>query len=74
MALRREQPRQEHPTGWAVPSRLDLRVFAGYLVSAAIYIGVGAFETDLLLSFWVAIAYLLLTAWGVPAAVRRLRQ
>ena len=59
--------------GPAVPSRRDLRVFFGYLVCAAIYITVGVFETDFLLSFWVALAYLLLTAWAVPKVIRRLR-
>ncbi len=58
--------------GPEVPSRRDLRVFSGYLVCAAIYITVGVFETDFLLSFWVALAYLLLTAWAVPAVIRRL--
>ena len=60
--------------GPAVPSRRDLRVFGGYLACAAIYITVGVFETDVLLSFWVALAYLLVTAWAVPTLVRRLRR
>ena len=64
---------QSDKIGPEVPSRRDLRVFSGYLVCAAVYITVGVFETDFLLSFWVALAYLLLVAWAVPAAVRRLR-
>ena len=64
---------QSDKIGPEVPSRRDFRVFSGYLVCAAVYITVGVFETDFLLSFWVALAYLLLVAWAVPAAVRRLR-
>ncbi len=64
---------QSDKIGPEVPSRRDLRVFSGYLVCAVVYITVGVFETDFLLSFWVALAYLLLVAWAVPAAVRRLR-
>jgi hypothetical protein len=60
--------------GPEVPSWRDLRVFSGYVACAAVYITVGVFETDFLLSFWVALAYLLLMAWAVPAAVRRLRR
>ena len=74
VAWRRTEPGQEHASGWAVPSRADLTVFLGYVVCAALYIAVGIFETNLLLSVWVAILYLLLTAYAVPKAVRRLRR
>ena len=56
-----------------IPSPLDLRVFAGYVVAAVVYIVVGVFATDFLLSFWVAVAYVALAAWLVPMTIRRLR-
>jgi hypothetical protein len=55
------------------PSRRDLTVFGGYCVASAIYIAIGVAEFDFMLSFWVAAAYLLLTAWLIPTLVRRLR-
>jgi hypothetical protein len=54
------------------PSRQQLAVFAGYVIAAAVYVTVGVFYTDFLLSVFVGIAYLLLVAWLVPAGVRRL--
>ena len=54
------------------PNRRERRVFAGYLLAAAVYIAIGVSVIDFLLSFWVAVAYVVLVAWGVPAAVRRL--
>jgi hypothetical protein len=56
-----------------LPSRPDLRVFAGYLVAAAVYVAIGVAVTDFLLSFWVGVAYIVITAWAVPAGVRHLR-
>jgi hypothetical protein len=55
---------------WA-PSRPDLRVFAGYLLAAAIYIAIGVSVTDFLLSFWVGVAYVVIAAWAVPTFIRR---
>ena len=55
------------------PSRPELRVFAGYCLAAAVYIAIGVAVTDFLLSFWVGVAYLLIAAWLVPTAIRRLR-
>jgi hypothetical protein len=55
-----------------IPSRPDLRVFAGYSLAAAVYIAIGVTVTDFLLSFWVGVAYLLIAAWMVPTLVRRL--
>jgi hypothetical protein len=56
-----------------LPGRGDLVVLAGYCVAAGVYIAIGVAWIDFLLSFWVGLAYLLLTAWLVPAAARRLR-
>ena len=56
-----------------IPSRLDLRVFAGYVSAAAIYIAIGVAVTDFLLSLWVGVAYVVVAAWFVPMAVRRIR-
>jgi hypothetical protein len=55
-----------------LPNRFDLRVFAGYLLAAAVYIAIGVAVTDFLLSFWVGLAYIAVTAWAVPMLVRRL--
>ena len=54
------------------PSKRQLAVFAGYVAAAAVYIAIGVYYTDFLLSVFVGIAYLLLVAWLVPAGVRRL--
>ena len=53
------------------PTRRDLAVFAGWLVAAGVYIGIGVYSVDFLLSFWVAAAYVAVTVWLVPALVRR---
>lgn len=55
-----------------MPSKRQLTVAAGYAVASAVYIAIGVWYTDVLLSFFVALAYLLLVAWLVPAGVRRL--
>ena len=49
------------------------RELALYLVAAAVYIGIGLYNTNFLLSWPVAAAYLLVVAWLIPAAIRRLR-
>ena len=54
------------------PSERQLAVFVGYVIAAAVYVTVGVFYTDFLLSVFVGIAYLLLVAWLVPAGVRRI--
>jgi hypothetical protein len=54
------------------PSKQQLAVFAGYMIAAAVYIAIGVYYTDFLLSVFVGTAYLLLVAWLVPAGVRRL--
>jgi hypothetical protein len=47
-------------------------VLLGYTLAAALYVLIGVLVTDFLLSVFVGIAYLLVVAWLVPAAVRRL--
>jgi uncharacterized membrane protein YhiD involved in acid resistance len=54
------------------PSKQQLTVAAGYVVAAAVYVTIGVYYTDFLLSVFVGTAYLLLVAWLVPAGVRRL--
>ena len=54
-----------------VPSRSDLRVFAGYCLAAAVYIAIGVTWVDFMFSFWVGLVYLVLTAWLVPTLARR---
>ena len=53
-----------------VPDRRDLRVFGGYCLAAAVYIAIGVTWVDFLLSFWVALAYVVVTAWAVPMFIR----
>lgn len=55
-----------------VPTKRQLAVAAGYVAAAAVYIAIGVAYTDFLLSVFVGAVYLLLAAWLVPAAVRRL--
>jgi hypothetical protein len=55
---------------WA-PTRPDLRVFAGYVLAAAVYVVIGVSVTDFLLSFWVGVAYIVIAAWAVPTFVRK---
>ncbi len=71
--MRLQAVRREDPDGPLRPARRDLIVFAGYVLAAGVYIGIGLYTVDFLLSFWVALAYLLVAAWLVPAAVRRWR-
>jgi hypothetical protein len=54
------------------PTRRQLFVFGGYCAAAAVYIAIGVSWTDFLYSFWVGTAYLLVTAWLVPAIARRI--
>jgi hypothetical protein len=55
-----------------MPSKRQLTVVAGYVAAAAIYIAIGVWFTDFLLSFFVALAYLLVVVWLVPVGVRRI--
>lgn len=56
-----------------LPDRRDLPVLAGYCLASAVYIAIGVAWVDFLLSFWVGVAYLLVTAWLLPAAIARIR-
>ena len=56
-----------------IPERRDLVAFAPYVAAAAVYIAIGLAWIDFLLSFWVGLAYLLVTVWLLPLAFRRLR-
>jgi hypothetical protein len=71
--------RLSHPDGGrsagdtdAMPSKRQLAVAAGYVAASAVYVAVGVWYTDFLLSVFVALAYLLLVAWLVPVCVRRI--
>ena len=63
--------RRDDPEGPLRPTRRDLAVFSGYVLAGGVYIGIGLYTLDFLLSFWVAVAYVLVAAWLVPATVRR---
>ncbi len=41
--------------------------------AAAVYITIGVFFTDFMLSIAVAIGYVLITTWLIPGLIRRLR-
>ncbi len=53
--------------------RPDARPLAAYLLAAAVYIALGVIFPELLLSWIVGVAYLLVAVWLVPALVRRVR-
>jgi len=55
-----------------MPSRRQLAVPLGYAAASAVYVAIGVWFTDFLLSFFVALVYLLVVAWLVPAGVRRI--
>ena len=57
--------------GFRLPSRGQLAVALGYVAAGALYVLIGVLLTDFLLSVFVGIGYLLVVAWLVPAAVRR---
>jgi hypothetical protein len=54
----------------ARPRRKTLFIYA---TAAVIYITISVFVTDFVLSVAIAICYLMLAAWLVPAAIDRLR-
>ena len=41
-------------------------------ITLAVYIAIGVTWIDFLFSFWVGLAYVVITAWAVPTIVRRL--
>jgi hypothetical protein len=53
-------------------ARGRLETLAIYGVAAVVYITIGVFFTDFMLSIVVAMGYLLIAVWLVPAALRRL--
>ena len=69
-------PRRRRPLGRryceGMPSKRQLTVAAGYVAAGAVYIAIGVWFTDFLLSFWVALAYLLVVVWLVPTGLRRI--
>ena len=54
------------------PSHRQLVVAGGYAAAGVLYVLIGVMYVDFLLSFFVALAYLLIVAWLVPAGVRRI--
>jgi hypothetical protein len=53
--------------------RSSLPTLLVYFGAALLYIVVGVFFIDFMLSVFVAAAYLLVVTWLVPSAIRRLR-
>src|SRR5262249_37586744 len=72
-AASRVSSREVRGLGSRVPSRGQAIVLLGYAGSCAVYVVIGVTVTDFLLSFWVALAYLVFVAWAFPALVRKLR-
>jgi hypothetical protein len=54
-------------------AEISLRTVLIYLSAAAVYIVVGVFFVDFMLSVIVAAGYLFIAAWLVPEALQRLR-
>ena len=54
------------------PSQRQLAVAGGYTAAGVLYVLIGVTYVDFLFSFFTALAYLLVVAWLVPAAVSRL--
>jgi hypothetical protein len=63
----------EDPVRWRRPTRGEWRTFALYAGCSAVYIAIGLVFVDFLLAFVTAAVYLFVTAWLIPAAIRRLR-
>ena len=63
----------DDPVRWRWPNAGELRTFALYAGCAVVYIAIGLFVLDFVLAFVTAAAYLLIAAWLLPAAIRRLR-
>lgn|GEM_PF-2744532 len=49
-----------------------LQTLVIYAIAAAVYITIGVFFTDFMLSLFVAMGYLLLAVWLIPEGIRRL--
>jgi hypothetical protein len=49
------------------------RALAQYLAAALVYVALGVVVPELLLSWIVGVAYVLVAVWVVPALVRRVR-
>jgi hypothetical protein len=56
------------------PSRRQLATLLVYAAASVVYIAIGLTTTDFLLAVWVAIAYLVVAVWLIPAGIRRLRR
>ncbi|HEY7195710.1 MAG TPA: hypothetical protein VH306_00820 [Gaiellaceae bacterium] len=52
------------------PNRTTLAIYLG---AAVVYITVGVFFVDFMFSVIVAMGYLLVAVWLIPAALKRLR-
>ena len=49
------------------------KTLLAYLAAAAVYVALGVILPELLLSWIVGVAYLLVAVWLVPALARRVR-
>ena len=50
-----------------------MRTLALYLVAGAVWVAIGAYEPDFMLSWPVTVLYLVVVAWLLPALLRRRR-
>jgi hypothetical protein len=53
--------------------RAGSRTLVAYLAAAAVYVALGVALPELLLSWIVAVVYLLVAMWLLPALARRVR-
>jgi hypothetical protein len=51
--------------------RPERKTLLAYLLAAAVYVALGVIVPELLLSWIVGVAYLLVAVWLVPALARR---
>ena len=54
------------------PDRRQFLTLLGYAAAAVIYITIGVWMTDFLLSVFVACVFLLVAVWVIPTIVRRI--
>ena len=64
--------RRPTPEDFRLPRRNELPPLLLYLAAAAVYVTIGVLHPTFLYSWFVAAVFLLLAAWLLPAAIRRL--
>jgi hypothetical protein len=73
MRLRRLLGLGDTPEAFRLPTRSEVGPLLLYLAAGGLYVLIGVWQTDFLLSWYVAAGYLAVVVWLVPLLVRRLR-